>query len=178
MRGRVEFSSSGQLGENTQQLLQLLKSAGQTISFCESLTAGLASATFADSPGASTALRGGLITYATDLKENLAGVPHAVVEEFGVVSPQCAQAMAVGTRLRCSSDWAISLTGVAGPESQDGHPVGTVWIGIAGPHGIVGAFEAFEEVERLGLAKLGRAAIRKSAVQRSFAALINRLESA
>lgn len=163
-------------------LLELLTETGQTLSFCESLTAGLAAATFAGVPGASTVLRGGLVTYATELKIDLAGVPREVVDKHGVVSPECAAAMATGTRERCSSDWALSLTGVAGPDSQDGHPVGEVWIGLAGPGGRVESIAAFSSREQVRLAELarrspleGRQKIRETAVHRCFEILIDRL---
>lgn len=164
------------------QLLTVLRQAGQTISFCESLTAGLAAATFADTPGASVALRGGLVTYATQLKVELAGVSREVVDKHGVVSPQCAEAMALGAQQRCTSDWAVSLTGVAGPDPQDGHPVGEVWIGVAGPDGHVESIEAFTEQERLDLTELvrknatrGRMHIRIAAVERCFEILLTRV---
>lgn len=115
------------------ELVAALRAKGQTVAFCESLTAGLASAMLADVPGASAVLRGGLVTYATDLKSELAGVPEKVLEEHGPVSEETAAAMALGARARCGADWAVALTGVAGPDPQDGHPVGEVWLGIAGP---------------------------------------------
>lgn len=112
-------------------LVAALKARGETVSFCESLTAGLTAATLADTPGVSAVLRGGLVTYATDLKSTLAGVPEKVLEAHGPVSEQTATAMAVGCRRVCGSDWSVALTGVAGPDSQDGHPVGEVWISFA-----------------------------------------------
>lgn len=115
-------------------LIDALRNRNQTISFCESLTAGLATATLASVPGASDVLRGGLITYATGLKTSLAGVEEAVIEECGVVSPAVAREMARGCRKVCGTDWAVALTGVAGPDPQDGHPVGEVWIGLSGPN--------------------------------------------
>lgn len=163
-------------------LLELLSTAGQTLSFCESLTAGLAAATFAGEPGASKVLRGGLVTYATELKIDLAGVPRELINTHGVVSPECATAMATGARERCSSDWALSLTGVAGPDSQDSHPVGEVWIGLAGPGGQGESIAAFSPQEQVRLAELvrrspleGRQEIRESAVHRCFEILIDRL---
>lgn len=114
-------------------LIDALRSTNQTISFCESLTAGLAAATLAEIPGASDVLRGGLITYATDLKVGLAGVDAALVEREGVVSAAVAREMARGCRTACRSDWAVALTGVAGPDAQDGHQPGEVWIGVSGP---------------------------------------------
>lgn len=115
------------------ELVTALNRAEQTVATCESLTAGLLAATLADVPGASAVLRGGLITYATDLKHELAEVPLQVLAQHGPVSAQTAEGMARGTRCRCGADWAVSLTGVAGPEPQDGHPVGEVFMGVAGP---------------------------------------------
>lgn len=114
-------------------LIDELRARHQTISFCESLTAGLACALVADVPGASDVLVGGLVTYSPQLKTSLAGVPAELIEREGVVSAAVAREMARGARHRCSSDWAVALTGVAGPDAQDGVPAGTVWIGLAGP---------------------------------------------
>jgi len=116
-----------------QLLIDELRQRGQTIAFCESLTAGLACATLAGVPGASDVLRGGLVTYSTDLKVSLAGVDEAVVARYGVVSSQVAREMARGCKAACGADWAVALTGVAGPDPQDGHQVGEVWIGVSGP---------------------------------------------
>lgn len=121
------------------ELIAALKQSGQTMATCESLTAGLLSATLADIPGASTVLRGGLVTYATELKHELAGVPEQILAQDGPVSATTAEGMARGARRACGADWAVSLTGVAGPEPQDGHPVGEVFLGIAGPGEQAGA---------------------------------------
>lgn len=117
------------------EIIRALARRGETVAFCESLTAGLASATVADVSGASTVLRGGLITYATELKVDLANVSQELIDVHGVVSEEVAAAMATGTREVCNSTWAVSLTGVAGPDAQDGHPAGEVFIGCAGPDG-------------------------------------------
>lgn len=119
--------------ELARSLIDALRQQDQTICFCESLTAGLASATLADIPGASDVLRGGLITYATELKASLAHVPEAVLDQHGPVSPVTAREMARGARRACGADWAVAITGVAGPTPQDGHQVGEVWVGLAGP---------------------------------------------
>lgn len=116
-----------------QLLIDELRSRHQTIAFCESLTAGLAAATLADVPGASDVLVGGLVTYSAELKTALAGVPAELIEREGVVSAAVAREMARGARRACRADWAVALTGVAGPDDQDGVPAGTVWIGLAGP---------------------------------------------
>lgn len=101
----------------------------------ESLTAGLLSATIAGVPGASAVLRGGLIVYATELKHALAGVDADLLAQRGPVDPDVAAALATGAAARCGATWGIGLTGVAGPDPQDGHPVGTVYLGLAGRHG-------------------------------------------
>ncbi|WP_305094755.1 CinA family protein [Prescottella sp. R16] len=108
---------------------------GETVATAESLTAGLLAATLAGVPGASTVLRGGLIVYATDLKGALAGVDGDVLAHDGPVSRRTAAQLAEGAARRCGADWGVGLTGVAGPDPQDGHRPGTVFVGIAGPGG-------------------------------------------
>ena len=105
----------------------------QSVATAESLTAGLLAATLAGVPGASSVLRGGLIAYVEDTKISLAGVAPQVLDAVGPVSAPTARALAVGARQRCAATWGIGLTGVAGPEEQGGHPVGTVFLGLAGP---------------------------------------------
>ena len=105
-----------------------LRSARLTVATCESLTAGLVAATIATVPGASAVLRGGLITYATDLKSALAGVEADLLEHRGAVDPDVAVQMARGARTACGASIGLSCTGVAGPEPQDGQPVGTVYL--------------------------------------------------
>ncbi|MFC9896254.1 CinA family protein [Nocardia sp. NPDC127579] len=105
----------------------------QTVATAESLTAGLLSAAIAGVPGASAALRGGLIVYATELKHTLAGVDADLLRTDGPVAARTAEQLAVGARTRCDATWGCGLTGVAGPDSQDGHPVGTVFLGVSSP---------------------------------------------
>ena len=78
-------------------------------------------------------LRGGLVTYIEDTKIALAGVAPQLLDAVGPVAAPTARAMAVGARQRCASTWGVGLTGVAGPEPHGGHPVGTVFLGLAGP---------------------------------------------
>lgn len=109
-----------------------LKARGWTCAACESLTGGLISATLVDVPGASAVVRGGLVTYQTDTKTLLAGVPAEVIESHGVVSGEVARAMAEGTRVRLGVDVAVSATGLAGPGGGTPEcPVGTVHIGLS-----------------------------------------------
>lgn len=116
--------------QTAHEVVRELKQRGWTFATCESLTAGLLAATIAEVPGASAVLRGGLITYATDSKRSLAGVDARLLQEHGPVSAETASAMAEGAAKALGSDLAVSLTGVAGPNMQDGHPVGEVFMGI------------------------------------------------
>lgn len=110
-----------------------LRAAGETLATAESLTGGQLAAVVTDVPGVSDTYLGGVVSYASELKVSLLGVPEEVVAEHGVVSPQCAEAMATGVRGLTGATWAVSTTGVAGPTEQEGKPVGTVYVGIAGP---------------------------------------------
>ncbi|MGZ8801692.1 MAG: CinA family protein [Mycobacterium sp.] len=105
----------------------------QTVATAESLTAGLVVATLAGVPGASAVLRGGLATYTVETKIELAGVAPELLNDVGPVAEPTARALAVGAMQRCGATWGVGLTGVAGPEPHGGHPVGTVFLGLAGP---------------------------------------------
>lgn len=109
---------------------------GDTVATAESLTGGLLAARLSAVPGASQAFRGGVVAYASDVKESVLGVPAAVVADHGVVSGECASAMAEGVRAVVGADWGLATTGVAGPDRQEDKPVGTVWIAVAGPDGV------------------------------------------
>ncbi|MGW3468201.1 CinA family protein [Saccharopolyspora sp. NPDC000995] len=116
-------------------LLAALRRRGETVATAESLTAGLVAAVLTEVPGASDVVRGGLVVYATDLKAELAGVDRDLLAAHGAVHPRVAEMLADGARQRCGADWGIGLTGVAGPDPQDGVPPGTVHLGFAGPGG-------------------------------------------
>jgi nicotinamide-nucleotide amidase len=150
--------------------LALLRERGQTLAVAESLTGGLLAATIVDVPGASDAFRGGLVVYATDLKAELAGVPPELLAAHGPVHPDVAAALAGGARQRCTADWGLATTGVAGPDPQDGKPVGTVYLGLAGPDGV-------GLVRGLELAG-DRAAIRRQAVAAALDLLVSALRTA
>lgn len=123
--------------ELAREVVALLRDRGEALGTAESLTGGLLSGAVTSVPGSSVAYAGGLVTYATSLKVGLLGVPESLVAEHGVVSAECARAMALGARERTGADWTLSTTGVAGPERQEGHPAGTVHVGLAGPGGAV-----------------------------------------
>jgi len=107
----------------------------ETLATAESLTGGLVAATIVEIPGVSAVFRGGLVVYATDLKAALAGVPEDLLADRGPVDPDVAVALAAGARRRCAADWGLATTGVAGPDPQDGQPVGTVFVAVDGPPG-------------------------------------------
>ena len=117
-------------------VLGLLGGTGATLATAESLTGGRLAGAVTAVPGASVSYLGGFVTYATALKESLLGVPHALVETYGVVSAECAGAMATGCREATGATFGVSTTGVAGPDEQEGKPVGMVFVGIAGPDGV------------------------------------------
>jgi nicotinamide-nucleotide amidase len=114
-------------------VLALLKQRGETLATAESLTGGLVAATIVDVPGASAVFRGGFVAYATELKAALVGVPDDLLAERGPVDPDVALALARGARDRCAADWGLATTGVAGPDPQDGKPVGRVYVAVSGP---------------------------------------------
>jgi nicotinamide-nucleotide amidase len=110
---------------------ETLLARGETVATAESLTAGLVGAALTTTPGSSATYRGGLIVYATDLKASLAGVPAELLAARGAVDPDVAAALAAGVRERLGASWGLGLTGVAGPDSQDGMPVGTLFVAVA-----------------------------------------------
>ncbi|GAA3509506.1 PncC family amidohydrolase [Streptosporangium album] len=121
----------------TTTVLSLLVRRGETVAVAESLTAGLIGAALTGPSGASAAFVGGVISYVTDLKHRLLGVPADLLEREGAVHPRVAAAMATGVRELTGSTYGLSATGVAGPDPQDGKPVGTVHLAVSGPDGRV-----------------------------------------
>ncbi|WP_432063131.1 CinA family protein [Streptomyces sp. S1] len=119
------------------RVLALLAERGQTLAVAESLTGGLVAAELTGVPGASASFRGSVTAYATTLKHELLGVDGALLAERGAVDPEVASQMAAGVRARLGADWGIATTGVAGPDPQDGQPVGTVYVAVAGPAGTI-----------------------------------------
>jgi nicotinamide-nucleotide amidase len=112
---------------------RLLAARGATVAVAESLTGGLIGSALSRMPGSSRTFRGSAVVYATDLKHTLAGVPGPLLAAAGPVSAETAGALANGARERLGATYGVAATGVAGPEQQDGHPVGTVYVAVAGP---------------------------------------------
>ena len=108
---------------------EMMRACGVTLATMESCTGGLLASTLTDVPGASDYFRGGLVSYQTELKVEW-GVPQSIIDEHGVISAECARAMAQAARERLEASIGIGVTCVAGPDEQEGKPVGTVHIGI------------------------------------------------
>ncbi|MGC4787707.1 CinA family protein [Micromonospora sp. DT178] len=123
------------VGSPAAGVVHSLSERHETLATVESLTGGLLAASIVEIAGVSGIYRGGLVVYATELKSQLAGVPEDLLADRGPVDPDVAAALAEGGRHRCGADWGLATTGVAGPEPQDGKPVGLVYVAVAGPSG-------------------------------------------
>ena len=118
------------------QLAAALLARQQTLATAESCTGGLVGAALTGLPGSSAWYLGGVIAYANDLKVRLLGVPADVLAAHGAFSLETARAMAAGARAATGADFAVSITGIAGPAGGTPEkPVGLVFIGVAAPHG-------------------------------------------
>ena len=110
-----------------------LTKRGESIGVAESITGGHLSGALIDIAGASNVFAGGIVAYSNLLKISDLNVSPDLLDEFGAVSIEVAQAMALGAKNKFAATWGLSTTGVAGPGPHNGRPAGTVWIGIAGP---------------------------------------------
>ena len=135
--------------ETAVRVLYLLRSRHETLATAESLTGGLLGDLITSVPGSSSFFLGGVISYATELKQSLLGVSDRTVREHGVVSAECAAEMAAGVRRATEATWAVSTTGVAGPEPQEDKPVGLVYVAVTGPRETVRELRI--EGDRLGI---------------------------
>lgn len=119
-------------------VLEKLKAVGKTLASAESCTGGTIAKIITAIPGSSDVFKGTVVSYATSVKEEVLGVNHDDVEKYTVVSQQVAEQMATGVRTLLKTDYAVATTGVAGPGgATEENPVGTVWIAVAGPNGVV-----------------------------------------
>ncbi|OHD80207.1 MAG: hypothetical protein A3J97_15035 [Spirochaetes bacterium RIFOXYC1_FULL_54_7] len=147
------------LDDTAKELIRLLESHCSTISFAESCTGGLVSAAITSIPGASVVFKGGAVTYANESKQSILGVEPRILKENGSVSMECARAMASGAALCFRTDFALSITGIAGPDGGSAEkPVGTVWFGLAGQGVVITVREHFAGTRtdiRLAAAKKG-----------------------
>ena len=127
-----------------EQVAELLTAQDRRVSVAEADTCGLIGYLFSTVPGSSRWFPGGVIAYTGGLKQSVLGVPDEVYESKGSVSPEVAIGMATGARDLTSTDYAVSVTGVAGPTGgRSDLPIGTFYIGLAGPDGL----EVAERIE-------------------------------
>ena len=118
------------LNELLENLAGLLQQKGETLSTAESCTGGMVASELVGLPGASVFFKGGACTYWNDAKRDILGVPQDTLDRFGAVSEETALAMAEGARRIYKTDWAVSTTGIAGPDGgTEEKPVGLVYIG-------------------------------------------------
>ena len=141
-------------------VVEELKKRQKSITAAESLTAGLFQATLADFSGVSAIFNGGFVTYSLEEKSKMLDISEQELKKHGVVSEFTAKKMAEQARLKTQSDYGVSLTGVAGPDSLGGHPAGTVFIGLAHAKGT--------EVIKANIAGRSRADVRQIAVMHAF----------
>ena len=150
-------------------VVEELKKRQLSITAAESLTAGLFQASIADFSGVSAIFKGGFVTYSLEEKAKMLDIPQTELEIHGVVSTYTAEKMAEQAREKTASDIGISLTGVAGPESLEGHPAGTVFIGLSQESGT--------EVIRVNIGGRSRTDVRKIAVMHAFNLVLKALLS-
>ncbi|MET9469087.1 CinA family protein [Streptomyces sp. NPDC006544] len=127
--------AAGDTGTLAADVLRLLAESDDTVAVAESLTGGMVAAELTAVPGASRSFRGSVTAYATELKHRVLGVDAELLAAEGAVNAQVAQEMAAGVRRVLDASWGIATTGVAGPDPQDGQPVGTVFVAVEGPGG-------------------------------------------
>ncbi|MBU26021.1 MAG: damage-inducible protein CinA [Gammaproteobacteria bacterium] len=144
-----------------------LTAMNQTVSVAESCTGGLLGAALTELPGSSCYFLGGVQAYANEVKEDLLGVRQESLTSFGAVSEEVASEMATGVKRLTGSDWAISTTGVAGPDGGSCEkPVGTVWISVVDCDGVYSKKLALDG---------GRVDVRQGSVQAALSMLLERL---
>jgi len=146
------------------RLLDRLRDEGRTLATAESLTGGLVGASLTAVPGSSDVYLGGVVSYAISIKTAVLSVPEAVIEDHGVVSEECAIAMADGARALTGADLAVATTGVAGPGPQDGVPAGAAWVAVSS-----GAEHAAAELALSG----GRDDVRRNAAAAALELALN-----
>lgn len=137
----------------------LLRGTGKTLSAAESCTGGMISSLITSVPGASEYYLGSVTSYAVAVKESVLGVGHDVVETYGVVSSEVAAAMAEGVRKLTGSTYSVATTGLAGPAGDERNPVGTVWIGVSGPHGTTTARRVYKNDRKRNIERFTSAAL-------------------
>ena len=150
-------------------LISSLKRHGATVSAAESCTGGLVSERLTSLPGSSAFMLGSVTSYAPSVKENVLGVRSETVNAYGTVSGECAIEMADGVRKLTGSDYSLSVTGVAGPDKDEGKDIGTVYLGFSGK-------DRKSESVLLRFSSWGRDSIRRKATVAAFILLAAYIE--
>jgi nicotinamide-nucleotide amidase len=152
------------------RVIELLTQAQKTIVTAESCTGGLIAAALTDVPGASAAFYGGYITYANAAKSRMIQVPARLIHDYGAVSNQVARAMADGARNTAHADFAVAVTGIAGPDGgSEKKPVGLVYVAVSSELATLVIEHRFGDI--------GRAAIRRASVNAALDVIIQVLTS-
>ena len=148
-------------------VMRKLQDARQTVATAESCTGGILATAFTTLPGSSAVYIGGVSSYANSAKSKLLDVDPALILAHGAVSQEVAIKMSEGVRKELGADWAISVTGVAGPDGGSAEkPVGTVWFGLAGPRG---------SAARVSMFSGDRSAVRMAAAEFAMQWLVEEL---
>ncbi|HEV7292808.1 MAG TPA: CinA family protein [Devosia sp.] len=141
------------------QIIEWLAAAKKTLVTAESCTGGLVAATLTDIPGASAAFYGGYVTYANAAKSRMIDVQPRLIRDFGAVSNQVARAMADGARNTARADYAVAITGIAGPDGgTDKKPVGLVYVAVSSELATVVIEHRFGDLGREGVRQASVAA--------------------
>ena len=152
------------------RIIEILTEKNQTIVTAESCTGGLIAAALTDIPGASAALYGGYVTYANTAKSRMIHVQARLIHDYGAVSNQVARAMADGARNTARADFAVAVTGIAGPDGgSEKKPVGLVYVAVSSELATVVIEHRFGD--------LGREAIRKASVKAALDLVLQVLTS-
>lgn len=169
----MSAADASSAADATTALVARLIAAGRSVAVAESLTGGAVLAELIRVPGASAAVRGGVVAYDTALKHSLLGVDAALLDTAGPVDPAVARAMAEGVRAVAAvsghpADWGLATTGVAGPDAQGAAPVGLVYVAVA---------DAERTLVREHRFTGDRAEIRRQAVAAALALLADALDA-
>lgn len=155
----------------SRKIVETFSEHGRMIATAESCTGGLIAGAITDIAGSSAVFDRGFVTYSNEAKQDMLGVKAATLEAFGAVSPQVATEMVLGARRRSRADFAVSVTGVAGPGGgSDLKPVGLVWMGLSGPGDLTAVVELRWEPS------WSRDMIRAATVRAALEALVVRLD--
>jgi nicotinamide-nucleotide amidase len=137
-RSKPKSGSQNPKNNNAHAIVHLLTKRNETLALAESCTGGFIANQITNVSGASKMFKGGIVAYSNEAKEKFLGVRATTLKEHGAVSKEVAAEMAASARKHFSADYAVSVTGIAGPTGgTKAKPTGTVFIGVAGPFGIL-----------------------------------------